>query len=354
MKVLTIKTDTNGACGFYRAEEPARVVREQFPDIDIRVQTSIEVEASQDTRSHLITVHEIKEDIDLLVVQRPLKQSLWAALEQARKQGIATVVELDDDFSTISRQNLAYSDVQPENKPLVNKEWLRKAAESADLLTCTTEALRKYNESYAVLPNYIPRSVLDFERPLRDKPVAGWTGTLQTHPHDLDVTRGQVGNVLASTDTDFFVVGDPRGVREALKLKDTTGIGGTGWIPLEMYHQLISENIDIGIVPLERSDFNNAKSWLKGLEFAALGIPFVATATADYQRLADLGVGKLADDHNGFRYALRNWINNPEKAKADGEMYRDIVRESLTYEKHAKDWVNAWERAIDIRKKASN
>lgn len=354
MKVLILRAD-KGGCAFYRTEEPARVVQEQFPDMDIRVDTGADVEASQDTRTKLITVHEVKEDIDLLIVQRPLRQNLGALLEQARKQGIATIVELDDDFAAIHPDNLAHREVQPEVRRLENKEWLAKAAAGADLLTCTTPAIGKYNDSHEILPNYVPESI--FNLPVEHSwatPTVGWTGTLQTHPTDLQVTNGQVGKVVSDASAPFFVVGERRGVAEALKLRGNTSISDTGWIPLEIYYATMGANIDLGIVPLERSDFNNAKSCLKGLEFAALGIPFVASATYDYLRLAEAGVGKIAHDHNGFRYALRGWLNNPESAAADGAAYRDIVRDQFTYEKHAADWVKAWERAIDIRKKASN
>jgi hypothetical protein len=41
--------------------------------------------------------------------------------------------------------------------------------------------------------------------------------------------------------------------------------------------------IHVGLVPLTRGPFNEAKSYLKGLEYAAAGIPFIATPTEEYQ-----------------------------------------------------------------------
>ena len=54
--------------------------------------------------------------------------------------------------------------------------------------------------------------------------------------------------------------------------------------------------LGVGLVPLLDSAFNRAKSWLKGLEYAALGVPFVASPTPEYVKLAGLGAGLLADD----------------------------------------------------------
>jgi glycosyltransferase involved in cell wall biosynthesis len=351
VKVLALRADAGG-CASYRIENPARVIREQFPEIDIRVAVNAEIEGTRDRESGLTTVREVKEDVDLIIVQRPLNEALGSLLGQARRQGIATIVEIDDDLSNVHPSNTAYEHVQPETNDVRNYTWLEKTARDADLLTCTTKDLGKYNERHAVLPNYVPESIFDIKRPDRDKPVVGWTGTLQTHPYDLDVTRGQVGRQVADAEADFFVVGDGKGVQMALKLRSTTKFRASGWVPLDDYYQTIADNIDIGITPLESSEFNTSKSWLKSLEYSALGIPSVFSGTEDYQKLHAYGIGKIAHDHNGFRYALRNWLNNPAQARADGVRYQEIVRENLTYEQHAADWVQAWERAIDIRKRA--
>jgi glycosyltransferase involved in cell wall biosynthesis len=353
VKVLALVAD-QGGCMKYRLGEPVRVVTEQFPEIDVRIATEGGVEAEVDVRTGIVTVQEVTEDVDLIIVQRPLNNAFRSMLKQARRQGIATIVELDDDFHSIHPKNAAYRAVQPEVDSKKNKEWLRKTALEADLLTCSTPVLSKYNpERYEVLPNYVPESIFEIGRPERAVPVVGWTGSMLTHPTDLQVTRGQVGKVVAQADVPFFVVGDSRGVREALKLTGSTLLSDSGWVPLDEYYQRISAHIDVGIVPLERSDFNTAKSWLKGLEFAALGIPFVASATPEYEALAARGVGRTAFDHQGFRYILRQWLNDPAQARADGARYRDIVKAEFTYEQHADSWVKAWERAIDIRKKAS-
>ena len=72
----------------------------------------------------------------------------------------------------------------------------------------------------------------------------------------------------------------------------------TGMIEQELFHAQVAQ-LDTGIVPLQRSRFNEAKSNLKGLEYAALGVPFVASPTAEYERLAEskfeAGRGTIAD-----------------------------------------------------------
>lgn len=351
MKVLLARAD-NGGCAFYRMQEPARVVSALDPNVDVRVVTDLDVNAERDRYTGQFTVHEIREDVDLLVVQRPLGQGMGAVLAQARRQGIATIVELDDDLERLEAGNRAWHYVQPRNNPNENYEWLKKAAIEADLLTVSTIALGRFNpRSHVVIPNFVPASLLDLQRgPRPDLVTVGWTGTLQTHPDDLESARGKIAQAVWDHEAGFFTVGDGVGVQHALGLSRDTPFGATGWLPLEDYHQTIIDTIDIGVVPLADNAFNRAKSRLKGLEMAALGIPFVATDVADYQRLAAAGVGKTASRANDFYRELSRWLSDDTRREADGQRYRELVREHHTYEGNAHRWLDAWQQAIDIRK----
>lgn len=75
----------------------------------------------------------------------------------------------------------------------------------------------------------------------------------------------------------------------------------TGWSDVASYHR--SLDFDIGVAPLLRSVFNESKSWLKTLEYAALGIPAVATATGQYDDW-------IAHGRNGFLvHNDRHWVD---------------------------------------------
>jgi hypothetical protein len=63
--------------------------------------------------------------------------------------------------------------------------------------------------------------------------------------------------------------------------------------PILSYPQLF-RYFDIGIVPLSDVPFNHAKSFIKGLEYAAAGVPFVSSYSPEYQHLADCGIGRVA------------------------------------------------------------
>lgn len=348
MKVLALSADSGG-CEFYRIKEPARVAAQL--GVDIRVAQSIEVNASQNSEG-LTTVHEILEDVDVIVMQRPLDNAFTSLIHQAKRQGITTVVEMDDDYETISTANIAHPEVN--GKFNMGPKWLRAAAESADHVTVSTPALLKYapHKRASVLRNCVPASLFDMPASYslhKDiDPVLGWTGSVGTHPYDLQATGRSIGQILEQNSLDFYVVGDGASVERNLDIR-TGRVQITGWVDIDEYHKYLT-GMTVGIVPLEMSAFNHAKSALKGLEMAALGIPFVATPTQEYARLEAYGVGKTARNPGEWRKHLQRWIDRPEERRRDAEQYRDTVQLSMTYEANAASWVAAWCEALAYRK----
>ncbi len=70
----------------------------------------------------------------------------------------------------------------------------------------------------------------------------------------------------------------------------------------DKYPELLK--FDVGMIPLRDTPFNVAKSDIKGLEYAASGIPFIAAALPEYARL-------WADWEGCFHLAKRpkDWIS---------------------------------------------
>lgn len=346
MKVLCLAGDSGG-CGFYRIFEPARVAKEIGVDVEAR--SYIDVEAERHKQTNLVTVLEIQEDVDLLVIQRPLSNDMTAIIEQAHKQGIATIVELDDDFDSIHAKNIVSS--MPKVK-WEGPQWISKAAAIADHVIVSTPRLLKYapHKRATVLRNYVPKSIFDIEPVSLDNPILGWTGTTQTHPMDLQVTKGRIGDLIQDYKIPFHIVGDGKDVQKFLHLPKETDFKFTGWVNLDKYYKTISETFNIGIVPLEISQFNQSKSALKGLEYASLGIPFIASNTSEYELLETYGVGKTVTTPNQWYKFLSYWLDNPNKLQEAANKYRDILYNNYTYEQHASDWANVWEQTISYRK----
>lgn len=349
MKVLALAADEGGS-GFYRMSEPTRVAKDL--GVDVRLDYGIDVEAYENKETNLVEVKEINEDIDLLIIQRPTSNAMSALIQQAKKQGIATIVELDDDFDTVHSKNVAKLSLEALDYD--GPHWIHEACRNADHVIVSTPRLLKYalHGRGTVLRNQLPQSIFDIEPVSFDNGITlGWTGSVQTHPTDLQATKGRVASIASNYNLPFSVVGDGDRVKKNLFLKSSTIFNKTGWVDWEYYYGTMSQTFNLGIVPLEISNFNHAKSSLKGMEMGALGIPFVASATSEYTLLELNGIGKVARSPGDWSKYLSRWIDNPAKLQNDARNYRDILYNGYTYEKHASDWVSVWEQTVNYVRK---
>jgi hypothetical protein len=84
---------------------------------------------------------------------------------------------------------------------------------------------------------------------------------------------------------------------------------------------------------------------------ASLGIPFVASPTREYLRLAAYGVGKVASSPGDWRRELQRMIDRPEETRKKAKEYQEILYNwGRTYEQSAEQWIEAWDQARIYRK----
>ena len=96
--------------------------------------------------------------------------------------------------------------------------------------------------------------------------------------------------------------------------------------------------MEIGLVPLRQTPFNFAKSAIKGMEYAAAGVPFVAEATPEYQWFHDLGAGRVAKKPAHWNAALKALLD-PETRRTEALQNRAVV-EQLDIEKCWPNWLD--------------
>ena len=183
--------------------------------------------------------------------------------------------------------------------------------------------------------------------PKGDGHTLGWAGTVINHPTDLQATRGGVAMTLAEhPDWHFLCVGGAEHLEEVRK-----GLGlpevpeATPWRPLELHPFLVSA-IDVGIVPLADLVFNYAKSWLKGIEYAALGIPFVASDMPESPKRLARALrprSHRAAQVQGLAPSCLNAILTTEDRAPYQDFARAQVRQYLTISRNAWRWHEVWE-----------
>jgi glycosyltransferase involved in cell wall biosynthesis len=341
----------DGACGHYRIRWPAAALIDQGADItviggeapaDRQIMATMMVDS--DGAHRAVSVR--RPDCDVVVLQRPLSDVLASSIPLLQAQGVRVVVEVDDDFESISPANISWAAVHPRLSPRRNWRHLRAACAAADLVVVSTPALAaRYGRHgrVVVVPNLIPASYLDVYAEPHDEVFVGWSGSLDTHPTDLQECGPGVTRALRSTGARFAVVGTGKGVQRALGLDEPPV--ACGWVPFADYPHRLAE-IDAGIVPLQRSPFNEAKSWLKGLEMSAVGVPWVATPTGPYRQLHALGAGTLAEKPRDWERALRQLIESAEM-RTHVAVCGQLAAEGLTIEAHADRWWDAWSSVVN-------
>ena len=341
MRVAVHPCDSGG-CGWYRLRWPAEVLAAAGHDV-------IVAESFDALFFNGRMIRPLVE-ADVVVLQRPLARTVVEAIPVLHRHGVAVVVEIDDDFHALPHGHGAKRATSVAADPDHNRMWLRRACDMADLVTVTTPALAERYGSHgrvAVLPNLVPASYLEVPPPAPREvsPTVGWTGSVVTHIGDLDVMGGVIPEVLASTGARFVSWGV--GLTE-----QTLGVTGRvrPWADLRGAYPRQVADLDVGLVPLADNAFNAAKSWLKGMEYAALGVPFVASPRAEYLRLGRevLPMVLVADDPETWRAALTVLATSPDRRAEIADLNREAVAPH-TYENHADRWWDAWRSAADHR-----
>jgi glycosyltransferase involved in cell wall biosynthesis len=92
-----------------------------------------------------------------------------------------------------------------------------------------------------------------------------------------------------------------------------------GMKPILTYGEMFRK-MDIGLVPLRHVEFNLAKSFIKGLEYSAAGIPFIAENIEEYKFLyEEYGIGRVANTKD-------EWLGHLEELKS--QKVRNIERQN--------------------------
>lgn len=355
LQVLCLAGDEDGGCGFYRIREPARVTTPY--GLDVTVDTSVPIEASQSADGS-IRIHSLLVEPDIIVLQRPLLGSFVELIKYAQDRGIACVVEIDDDLKATHPDNIAFPGLNPKTSPVSNWNNLVQACELADLVTTSTPNLaRRYapHGRFRVLRNRVPEENLGLEVYHNTfAPRLGWSGTVQTHPEDLDVAGPHISAALNNfaKDKNFYVVGDGHLVKEKLLFTDTK-VNATGWVPRADYISILADHFDVGVVPLKIDHFNNSKSYLKMLEMASVGIPAVGSPTEENVHLAEILGLPVAKKPKDWQKHLRRLLEGGDYYEERSTAVREAVA-PLTYENHAEDWIEAWGAALEYRAKRQN
>jgi hypothetical protein len=342
------------ACGRYRLEWPARALAAQGHDVVVIHPKDASAQMRADMRGKTMVRLHMPPDCDVAVVQRVTNPYLAQAIPLMRAQGIAVVVDVDDDLTCIDPRNPAWKMLHPGHNTGQSWEHCMTACQEATWVTVSAPALLGVYAKHGrgtVLYNRVPQHFTTIAH--RDSPVAGWAGSVHSHPTDLQA-MGNAINRFVTAGHEFRIVGPPNGLDAAVGASLAGKIPCSGNIPFDRWPMYVN-TLGIGVAPLADTRFNAGKSFLKPLEYAALGIPSIMSPRAEYARLhREYGIGTLAAGPRDWLKILRDLAASPARRAAESAGDRQTVIDHLTIEANAWRWMEVWETAFKLQRSESS
>lgn len=338
MKTIRVYPSDQTGCGAYRCIWPGEALAAEGKPVQV-IPRPPEIRVDSNNNVQGISV----QGANIVVFQRPASVQMQQVIPILRSNGVKVIIDMDDSLSKIHPRNRVFKMYDPRENHRRNWMHAQTACEMADLVTVTTEALaEEYGQkgNAVIIQNHVPKRYLDIPRPVNEIPIVGWAGWTHNHPEDLVVTRGMINQVLVETGAKFAAFGD-------VDIFSHLGIRAKGthhelWNferLLEYPKRLVG--FDIGIVPLANSAFNQGKSWLKGLEYASLGIIPIVSPIGDYPNLIDLGVAIPAA-------TPKEWYDRTKELILDHDMRKELqtkvrqIASEYTIEGNTHKWYEAW------------
>lgn len=288
--------------------------------------------------------------LDVVILKLFMYKDAVNYIKRAQSYGQTVIIDTDDHFEQLPPDNMAFHTTDPTNSPDNNRKFLIDTYSVADGIIASTKFLEqkslKRNKTVYRVPNSLrPDNFIYRMDNAGWKPTLGWVGIMLWRVDDIKEIGGSLRVVLDKHDLKFhhsgIVMNRPNWLAEEAGFDLERLSGFVGARP--EYYGNVFMPIDIGLVPLTNNPFNEAKSALKGLEYALSGIPFIASDTQEYRDLAEMGAGRIAK-------RPRDWIKHveelldPEVREAERQKNYKVVRENFDI------WIMKykWSEAIEL------
>lgn len=333
LTILFVARD-DGGCGFFRCLQPATFLKRSGLANAVYILRT-------PTQEQLMNA-------DLVILQENGSQEAAHMVKFMTENRIPFMIELDDFIHHVSPRNEAgYPAWNPSTLYVYRStDNFRKAVG----MTLSTNQLAReyfpYNNNIFVVPNYLDKDKWDNPITKRQdgKIRIGWCGG-NAHADDLmmvskvidKIVKEYKGKVvfetIGMTRKEFAWV-FPMAPTNPEHVCPSCGYEG------ELHHfpgesledyptVLSSKGWDIAIAPVINNAFGNCKSDLKVKEYAAAGIPVVASPVVPYQEAAENGAQIL------FAKTFDEWYNALKTLIEDEKKRQEILR-------HNKEWVSKY------------
>lgn len=321
----------DGGCGFYRCLQPAKFLKRMGL-------------AETETVMRNATEKQILE-ADLVVLQDTGGVNGSSQAQFMLKNNIPYIVEFDDFVHHVSPHNLAgYPAWNPSTLYIYRAMETTKSA--MGMTVSTPQIAREYfpyNQSIYVVPNYLDKERWDNQISKRNdgKIRIGWMGG-NAHADDLKM----ISNVLHKLVREykgkviFETIGMTRHeLANVFPFQEFTASCPHCGYEGELHHfpgeslddyplVLAGKGWDIAVAPVINNSFGNCKSDIKIKEYAACGLPIVASPIVPYKEAAASNAQIVfAETFDEWYNALKGLIQDSERRDEMTKKNRQWVKD---------------------------
>ena len=277
----------------------------------------------------------------VVVLKQIMDRWIPHQMEVAQGLGQKIIVDVDDFYHDLHPENNAYRTTDPEVNKVRNRAIYEQMIRMADMVIVSTPTLLdfygEWNENTRMIRNSVYPSQFNKKNVSRETPTIGWVGALGYRSGDIQTLKDWLPDFLADNDLEFLHAGH---VPSMGSFADQSGIDPKRlktlpMQPMNRYHLMFQ--MDIGLVPLNDIPFNQAKSFIKGLEYTASGIPFVAQGTGEYELLATDGVGRVAYTPDGWAAQVRDLLDYKTRKRDAATSFRNM-EQTHTIKQREQEW----------------
>lgn len=269
---------------------------------------------------------------DLVFLHRLMHKGLHEHVRLARAAGQVVVNDLDDWYWGLDSSNQAFLASHPKYNQHEDRYSYRKTLAASDLLVVSTPYLSSRIADVVKTKIIVVENTVEVDRftpiEMTDSmvPVVGWVGSTNHRSSDLETMRGILSPMWVRKEIRLQHSGYHPNMRSYAEAIGVPEAAVEIKLPLASHDDYPAMmTMDVGIVPLRHTPFNQAKSYIKGLEYAAAGIPFVAQSIDAYDQLrTQYGFGITARKASEWIKMLRR-MRDPLFRAEESAKNRELV-----------------------------
>jgi hypothetical protein len=319
-----------GANTYYRALNPARALGE---------------------RGHAVKYYGVEEptmgldelrSFDVALIYRHCTKRSERLAVALREAGIAVVYDNDDMVGSVTADHPNRRDFGGLSGVALHqrvKQMLRTAHVVTSPSPTLAEQYRETSDDVRVIENYVPDEFPGARRGSHQGVVVGWVAGAE---HRIDRDRLRLRDTLedllsAHPELRVVTIGVALGIAsercENVSYIQFPDLGGA------------LAGFDVGLAPLADVPINRARSNSKVKEYAALGVPWLASPVGPYRDLGEAQGGRLVAD-DGWHEAIERLVTRDRERRKLAKRAARWGRDQ-TIGKHAEAWEVALRAAVE-------